>query len=52
MNSDREWWIVNCFLPPGYRRLPTAFEGGGVERALRRDGSPGQDVTYDRERKE
>jgi hypothetical protein len=25
MNSDREWWIVNCFLPSRHRRLPTAY---------------------------
>jgi hypothetical protein len=31
--------------------LPTAFKGGGVERALRRRSGPGQDVAADRERK-
>ena len=33
------------------RLLPTALEGGGMERVLRRHARPGQDVTSDSERK-
>ena len=39
-----------CFLLSAFCRLPAAFEGGGMERALRRHGSPRQDVTADWER--
>jgi hypothetical protein len=53
-----ELWIVSCLftsrhrrLPSAYCRLPTVFEGGGIERALGRHGSRRQDVTADRERK-
>jgi len=41
---------ADCRLPTAYCLLPTAFEGGGMERALRRHGSPRQDVTADWER--
>jgi hypothetical protein len=41
-----------CFLLTAYRLLPTAFEPGGMERAFRRHGIYGQDVTSDRERKD
>jgi hypothetical protein len=40
-----------CFLLSAFCRLPAAFEGGGMERVLRRHASPGQDVTSDSERK-
>jgi hypothetical protein len=59
-----ELWIVSCLFTSRHRRLPTArptaycrlptaysFKGGGTERALGRHGSPRQDVTADRERK-
>ena len=39
-----------CFPPSAYCRLPTEFEGGGMERSLCRHWSSGQDVTSDRER--
>jgi len=37
---------ADCLLPTSI-----ASEGGGMERVLRRDASPGQDVTSDSERK-
>ena len=40
-----------CFPLSAFCRLPAAFEGGGMERVLRRHASPGQDVTSDSERK-
>jgi hypothetical protein len=40
-----------CFPPSTSCRLPTAFKGSGMETALGRHGSPRQDVTADRERK-
>jgi hypothetical protein len=40
-----------CFLPSADCRLPTVFEGSGMESSLRTHCGSGQDVTPDRERK-
>jgi hypothetical protein len=40
-----------CLLLSAFRRLPAAFQADGMEKALCRPGSHGQDVTADRERK-
>ena len=51
---NRELWIVSslltsrhCRLASAYCRLRTTFEGGGMEKALRRSGNLGQDVMAD-----